>query len=313
MNSLVPWAPTSELYDAARAFSRASLASASLRAYKSAWEMFSAFCTERGFRSLPAAPETVALYITDMAKSLERADITVVKHLAAISYVHKQASLAQPNVPGLSPSPSRSALVQSVLSGIRRAGTRQVQHKTPATRNIIEALVGQIDRSTLQGLRDAAAILVGYVGAFRPSEVVALRLEDVRFTPDGAEILLRKSKIDQEAKGYWKGIPFGEDEMLCPVLALRAWIDSAHLPAGRLFPMSARALSRLIKRHAQEAGLDPALYSGHSLRAGYATEALRQGVDSIVVAKQTGHRNVNSLRDYYQDDSINRGGAKRVI
>ena len=68
--------------------------------------------------------------------------------------------------------------------------------------------------------------------------------------------------------------------MTCPVRSLQAWLESARITHGPVF----RSLDRFQTGTAREAvgqscrvGLDPARYAGHSLRAGLATSAARQG------------------------------------
>jgi len=53
----------------------------------------------------------------------------------------------------------------------------------------------------LIGARDRALVLVGFAGAFRRSELVALDIEDCAFGKDGLVVTLRRSKTDQEAVG----------------------------------------------------------------------------------------------------------------
>ena len=95
---------------------------------------------------------------------------------------------------------------------------------------------------------------------------------------------LRRSKTDQDGAGRKIGIPYGSNPETCPVRTVQAWIEQAAL--------SWRPLFRSINRHGQvqrgpvsqastwrassrnwhvRAGLDPAKYAGHSLRAGHAT------------------------------------------
>lgn len=57
------------------------------------------------------------------------------------------------------------------------------------------------------GLRDSALLLIGFAGAFRRSEIVALNVEDVEFVREGLVIMLRQSKTDQEGEGRKVAIP----------------------------------------------------------------------------------------------------------
>src|SRR5207248_19441 len=77
------------------------------------------------------------------------------------------------------------------------------------------------------GTRDAALLLVGFAGALRRSELVALDVADLEERHEGLVITLRRSKTDQEGVGRPVGIPYGSNPATCPVRNLRAWLDLA--------------------------------------------------------------------------------------
>lgn len=135
--------------------------------------------------------------------------------------------------------------------------------------------------------RKSYPILVGFAGAFRRSELVALTFAAVQFTYDGVVVTLPRSKTDQEGAGATKGIPYGSTPATCPIRALRAWLDAADIAEGPIFrpinrwgqiqpkPLTGHAVAEVVKQLAERAGYDPASFSGHSLRAGLATAAYR--------------------------------------
>ncbi|WP_245721675.1 tyrosine-type recombinase/integrase [Nocardia crassostreae] len=63
-------------------------------------------------------------------------------------------------------------------------------------------------------------------------------------------------------------------------------------------PMSGRAVAELIKRYAARAGLDPALFSGHSLRAGFATQAALGGASDREIMRQGRWSNPRTVHGY---------------
>jgi hypothetical protein len=65
--------------------------------------------------------------------------------------------------------------------------------------------------------------------------------------------------------------------------------------------MNAGSVARLIKR---AASLDPATYAGHSLRAGFATQAFLNGAAEVSIMRQTRHKSLNTLRKYIRDRSL---------
>ena len=76
----------------------------------------------------------------------------------------------------------------------------------------------------LLGVRDRALLLIGFCGAFRGSELVALDAGDVAITRDGIVVKIRRSKTGQEGEGRKIGIPYGSNPATCPVRALQDWL-----------------------------------------------------------------------------------------
>lgn len=62
---------------------------------------------------------------------------------------------------------------------------------------------------SLLGRRDRALLLLGFAGAFRRSELVALDINDLETNRDGLTVQIRRSKTDQEGRKL--GIPKGTD------------------------------------------------------------------------------------------------------
>jgi integrase len=58
------------------------------------------------------------------------------------------------------------------------------------------------------------------------------------------------------------------------------------------------AVALIVKERALAGGLDPTLYSGHSLRAGFATSAALGSAPEWAIMKQTGHRSCVMLDPY---------------
>ncbi|MHB9134226.1 MAG: site-specific integrase [Armatimonadota bacterium] len=298
----------------AREYAASSKAPATRKAYETDWQDFSDWCGYHGVDVLPAAPTHVATYLAELADAGKKAS-TIGRRAAAITHAHKLAGLS---------TPIRSAEVQQALSGIRRQlGTAQFG-KAPAITDDIRAMVDALPPDTLLGLRDRAIILLGFAGAFRRSELVALDVEDLEDAPQGLRVTLRRSKTDQEGAGRVVGIPHGTHEHTCPVRAIQAWQSAAGILSGSLFRgvnrheqvldrLSDKGVARAVKRAALGAGLDPARYSGHSLRAGLATSAAAAGVEERVIMKQTGHRSERTVRRYIRDGSLFRENAAKQV
>jgi site-specific recombinase XerD len=293
------------LRDQVREYVRASRAENTLRGYQSDWRDFCAWCESRGCLSpLPAAAESVAAYIAECAGHLKPGSIQ--RRLNAIAEAHKAAGIE---------SPTHAAIVCNTLKGIRRTlGTAPAQ-KTAALTDDVRAMVDATDVGII-GARDRALILLGFAGAFRRSELVRLDVEDCAFGKDGLTVTLRRSKIDQTGEGRKIGIPYGSNPETCPVRTIQAWLEVAGVTAGPLFRsinrhaqvqpdrLSGIDVARVTKKLVARAGLDPAKYAGHSLRAGHATAAAIAGASERSIMKQTGHRSVQMVRRYIRDGNL---------
>ena len=120
-------------------------------------------------------------------------------------------------------------------------------------------------------MRDKALILVGFAGGFRRSELVNVEHDDVEFVPEGIKILIKRSKTDQSGEGSLKAIPYFDNKEYCPVVKLKEWIEISKIKSGKIFDISDKSVSLIVKKYALLAGLDPKDYCGHSLTSGFAT------------------------------------------
>jgi integrase len=174
----------------------------------------------------------------------------------------------------------------------------------------------------LRGARDRALLLIGFAGAFRRGEIVRLRYEDIRFGDEGLVVTIPQSKTDPEGEGQTVGIPYGSHPESCPVRALENWLAGSNITYGYLFtrierwggevtskPISDHQLAKIIKRLAHRAGLDPAAFSGHSLRSGLATAAAEGGATERAIMDQTRHRSLKQVRKYIRRGSLFRDNA----
>jgi len=306
-----PSAEMTSLVSRAEDFVRAAKAPATLRAYRSDWAHFDAWCQNHQISALPAEPATVALYITDLASS--RAAGTIIRRLTSISKAHQSAGFA-------TPATTRHLAVSETLKGIRRTiGTAQ-KCKAPLLTRDLKKIIEHLPDGLI-GVRDRALLLVGYAGGFRRSELARLAVEDASFTEDGLIIILRQSKTDQEGRGRKIAIPQGAHPDTCPVRCLRGWLSISEISGGALFraitrhgklskkPLNSDSIGLIVKRAAQRAGYDPSTLGGHSLRAGLATQAAMNGATELTIMKQTGHRSLAILRRYIRDGDLWRGNA----
>ncbi len=287
-----------------RDYISASIAPATKRAYASDWRDFDVWCRGHGLRSLPSEPETIAVYISERAAGLRPS--TLERRLSAISQIHSAAG---------HDSPTQSPVVRRVMGGVRRVQGAAPAAKMPLTVADLRRIIATTRPGSAQA-RDRALLLIGFAGAFRRSELVSLNVDDVEHVSEGIVITLRRSKIDQTGIGRRIGVPYGEHTETCPVRALDAWLVASGITQGPIFRpvdvwgnvaasrLSDRAVALVVKKHAARIGRDAATFAGHSLRAGFATAAAREGASERAIMLQTGHRSLGMVRRYIRDGSL---------
>jgi site-specific recombinase XerD len=285
---------------AAARFARAEKADATRKAYGTDYRLFCQWCETRGLSPLPASVETVAAYLAYEAENGCRPS-TIGRRCAAIRYAHKLAG---------SESPTTSESIKATIRGIRRTFGTAPARKTPATADLILAMMSGAGTDP-KGLRDRALALLGFAGAFRRSELVALDVSDLRETEAGLIVTIRRSKTDQEGQGRTVAIVRGS--IACPVQAVRNWLDVAGIDHGPLFRpvtkggkimdgrLSDKQVARTIKAFATRLGLDEAAFGGHSLRSGFLTSAAARGASIFKMADQSGHKSMDTLRGYVRN------------
>ena len=293
-----------EALEAAAGFAKASRSAATWRAYEADWKGFSHWCRAVDLVPLPATSHTVALFIAAEAKR-GRAPSTLGRRLAAIRLMHVGAQY---------PSPHDALEVDEVLRGIRRAWKRPPTHKAPAVDDKIMRMVDAVGPQTLKGLRDRALLLLGFAGAFRRSELVALDTDHLTAQVEGLSVRIASSKTDQEGVGQVVAIPRVVASPYCPVQALFDWLIAAEITSGAVFRhvhrgdpvartrLSGQSVALIIKELAAKAGLDPSRYAGHSLRSGFLTSAARNRASIFKMADQSRHKSLDVLRAYVRNE-----------
>lgn len=294
----------------ARAFAADARSEATRKAYRADFAAFVAWAEQNGVPSLPSTEAAVGVYLGVLA-SAGRKVSTIDRALAGIMFAHLQAGHRLDG---------RHPAIRDVRAGIRRTlGVAPVK-KSPVEDVELRQMLATLG-TDVAGLRDRALLVLGWTGAFRRSELVALEHRDVVTGRDGLTITLRRSKTDQEGRGTEKGLPYAGDPDVCPVRALGAWLEATGIVEGALFrsvdrhgnvsaePLSDRSVARIVQRAALDAGLDPARFAGHSLRAGFATTAARKGKTLDAIMRQTGHKSERIARGYIRHGSLFTGNA----
>lgn len=264
----------------------ASVSANTTRGYKSDLDHFETWSKDNGLRvSYPIPSRVVANYLSYCAENLKMS--TINRRIAALNYAHKLNGGHRVQA---------DPVVSSLIMGIKRTLSVQVDQHEPLTIEKIRKIVANIDTSTLKGVRDKALLLIGFAGAFRRSEIADLTLEDVKRQEQGLCLEVRRSKTDQEGEGDCVPIVYGNDPETCPITALEDWLKRAGIEEGSLFrsiskhgklgeSITGDGVHRVVKERVFNAGYDPQEYGAHSLRAGAATTAANNDASDAEIAK----------------------------
>lgn len=252
---------------------------------------------------IPSYPEDIAQYLS--AHAVSHSIATLCRWLVSIRKAHTMQGFSDP---------TKSDLVKLTLKGIKRVHGNPQKQASPLLKEDLIVLLSHCP-DTIKGKRDAALLLLGFCGALRRSELVAVKLADLEFNSQGLVLTIVRSKVDQEGYGRKVGIPNGRGK-ICPVRSLHSWLVHSSARNEFIFRaiskggaisdrgLSDRAVSDIIKYYAKKAGLSPEKYSGHSLRAGLATSAAQHGIPSWKIRQQTGHSSDSMLARYIRDGNL---------
>lgn len=291
---------TQTISDETRHFVAESTAASTRKAYRSDLTIFVSWCDSRSLEAMPASPVTIADFLAHQAND-GVSPSTLNRRIAAIRYAHEAAGMT---------SPTGDKLVSATLKGIKRNVGAKVEKKSAATVDKIYQMIAQCNTKTIQGKRDKAILLLGFAGAFRRSELVALQVSDIEFVQDGARITIRKSKTDQEGEGHVIAI-FGGKLDVCGIL--KDYLQAAGISDGALFrpitksdktrdqAITDKSIAAIVKRYAEAAGLNPDDFSGHSLRAGFITSAAEAGANLFKIMDVSRHKSVQTVKGYVRN------------
>mgnify|MGYP001430285681 FL=1 len=287
-----------------------SKANNTIRAYKSDFKDFSKFCVKNGFKSLPTEPKVISLYLTYLSSG--RKISTLKRRIASISVIHR--------LKGLYIDTKHPIIIENLM-GIRRKMGSYQKSKKPILINELRNIIKAIDEANTSNgkqdderiTRDKAIILTGFAGGFRRSELVSINYEDLEFVSEGVKIFIKRSKTDQSGEGMIKALPYFENKDFCPVAWLKKWLEISKIKTGLIFDVSDRSVALLVKKYASIAGLDSNVYSGHSLRSGFATVSAEFGADERSIMTMTGHKTTQMVRRYIQEANLFKNNALNKI
>ena len=294
-----------------------SKANNTLRAYKSDFKNFGAFCSKHGFNSMPSDPKIVSLYLTHLSASSKIS--TLRRRLVSIGVVHK--------LKGHYLDTKHPVIIENLMGIKRKKGSIQTGKK-PILINHLRKIINVIDEQKIEKikkLRNRSLILIGFGGGFRRTELISIDHEDLDFVEEGVKITLRRSKTDQFGEGLVKGLPYFSNEKYCPVTSLKNWLNLSKIKTGPIFRRFAKgskitntrltdqSVALIIKDYLLKAGIDSKNYSGHSLRSGFATSAAEAGAEERSIMAMTGHKSSDMVRRYIKEANLFKNNALNKI
>lgn len=289
-------------------------APATERAYAHDWSDFETFCDRHRLGALPAAPQTLALYLKSLETRRSRSPAgirartaglalpTLRRRLAAIASRHASVGLE---------TPTDHPLVRKLLRRYSRTRGTAVQKKEALLIERLPALLMAMP-DDMPGWRDGALLLLGYAGAFRRAELVALDVEHLRFSNRGLHVWISAAKNDPRKKGRELYVPRlrvgSPSAALCAVAALERWLGNVGPtgPVFRTFDLRGRLtmsrldpgdVARILRRRASAAGI-AGDFAGHSLRRGFITNAAKKKIPIESIKRVTGQRSSGIVLDY---------------
>ena len=168
------------------------------------------------------------------------------------------------------------------------------------------------NENTLSAMRDDALLQIGFFGALRRSEIVAIHYEHIKWEKAGIEILLPSSKTDPTHEGQYCAIPYG-NKALCPITALKNWLEITDIRNGAIFrritlndnignaALTPLSVNYILKNRAHAANItDSNALSGHSLRRGFATSAALAGSPLQSIMRAGRWKQTNTVMEYIE-------------
>lgn len=265
---------------------------------------------------LPATPELIVRYLESFATLLNAR--TLARRLVAFRHWHTYQGFTDPTA---------HPAVQKTMIGIARThGTPKNKARAMTTEELTIIAAYFEHEESLSAIRDNALLQIGFFGAFRRSELVAIQYEHITWDKEGVEILIPFSKTDQTHEGQYCAIPNGNHQ-LCAVRALKRWLELSDILSGAVFrrvtlgkhvgnkALTPLSINHILKHRANQAGLTSIeRLSSHSLRRGLATSAAQNGAPLHAIMRAGRWKQTNTVMEYIEvADRFNDNAAHHII
>lgn len=227
---------------------------------------------------LPVEPVVFSLYLVKMIQE-NKSVPTINSALYGVSWVQKKVGHAQV---------TEHPFVTKVADAARRILARPPERKKPLTADQVMRIISRLEKGSLADVQVAAIFAMGFFGFLQWDDLSNLAVDDLLFADSHVALFLLQRKNDQFRQGSWVFIARSKAAP-CPVAVLEKFLKmGSHSEGSRLFrriqstkrgqvlkeaPMSYSRAGELVKKELKNEGLDPTLYSLHSLRSGDASSA----------------------------------------
>lgn len=273
------------------------------RAYVDDWRVWTEYTSSIGIAETTNTKGALIGFVVYL-ENLEQSPNTIVRR-----FFGAIVGLTQRGVePAKVDKKAARAAIDGYKTRLAKAGATLGRGQAPAmTMKYLRAMV-KVCPDTLAGIRDKAIVLTAFSIAGRRSELSNLDVPDFTRTDEGLIVHVRFSKTGPRKPQ----IPESPGSPTCPVAAWETWAQEADLHDGAAFRgihRSGKVLRRLhpnsigeiVTRIAIEAEI-PTRLTGHSARAGMATESRKAGHDKVTIADQGGWaRNSAALEGYFRE------------
>lgn len=283
------------------------------RAYRADLDHYRAWCQQQGVTALPATPAVLGEYVSALAPHRKWA--TIARRLSAIRKWHELREI---------PSPVDDRWLKATLKGIQREHGTHAEQAPAFGANQLKGILRKFITESkgvprFGPLRDKVVLLLGFTGAFRRSELVALNVEHLHFSEDGVVITYYGSKTNQTGQREEKALFYSPDPQICPVRTLQKWVTLLERNKGPLLVrirkgnelteerLTDQSIGAIVKKHVGKR------YSAHSMRASFVTTAKLNGADDSEVMQQTKHKTSAMIRRYTRLDSIKEHNAAKKL
>ena len=240
---------------------------------------------------------------------------TVRRRLTSIAYYHRAGGFLSPI--------TKTAL--AMLLGARRLLCERPRQKEAIGLDMLASMLAASGGTSAHLVRNRAILLIGFASALRRVNLVRLQMADLAESSRGVILSIRSEKQDRTGEGRVVAIPRGQNPDTCPIRALESWFGIRGRAPGPVFQGIKRngklnglelhpsRVATIVKQAACRLGLDQKFFGAHSLRAGFVTAALENGVNEVMVMQQTGHKSLSSLKMYLRSRDPFRGNAAAAL